>query len=220
MNRLTAFSLVIAAFLLTGWASGGNIGASSECQDAECVVSASSSILSVGLGFALALLLTLYRLRQNADDSARIVGVWRRFGAFLLDLMLVLMIMAPVGAIPILVAEAKYSGTFEWAFTRHYSRPTDTVLILPSVLATFLALFVYLYLHARSHRPTIGQFISGYRVTANPSSGAAPKYALRVVLSFVGLCAWPVSVVPALRRPDKAFWWDVVTRTKVARVVG
>jgi hypothetical protein len=128
------------------------------------------------------------------------------------------MIMAPVGALPILVAEAKYSGTFEWNFTRHYARPTDAILILPSAVATFLALFVYLYLHARSHRPTIGQFVSGYRVTATPGS-EPPNYALRVVLSFIGLCAWSVSLVPALRRPDKAFWWDVVTRTKVARVV-
>ena len=218
MNRLAEFLLVIAAFALTSWASGGNIGASSECQNAECVVSASSSILSVSLGLAFALLLAIYRQRQDPYDSGNTVGVWRRFGAFLLDLVVVLMIMAPVGAIPILVAEAKYSGTFEWAFTRHYSRPTDAVLILPSALATFLALFVYLYLHARSHRPTIGQFVSGYRVTANPGSGP-PKYALRVVLSFIGLCAWPVSLVPALRRRDKAFWWDVVTRTKAARVV-
>jgi hypothetical protein len=219
MGRLAVLLMVVAAFALSSWASGGNIGASSECQNAGCVVSASSSIFSVGLGFALALLLAIYRQRQTAFDYSRIVAVWRRFGAFLLDLAVVLLVMAPVGAIPILVAEAKYSGSFEWTFARHYSRPTDAVLILPSVFATFLVLFVYLYLHARSHRATIGQFISGYRVTDDPDSGAS-RYALRVVLSFVGLCAWPVSLVPALRRRDKAFWWDVVTRTKVARVVG
>jgi uncharacterized RDD family membrane protein YckC len=219
MIRLIALSLVVGVFILSSWASGGHLGTSSECRNTECVVTASSSALSLVIAFALAIILALYRPNPSTDDHSRIVGVWRRFGAFLLDLAVVLMIVAPFGAVPILLAEAKYSGSFQWSFTRHFSRPTDIVLILPGALAALLALFFYFYYYARSQKATIGQFIMGYRVLAE-SEAASPNFVFRVVLSFVGLCAWPVSLVPALRKPNRAFWWDEATRTKVTRVVG
>src|SRR5689334_6663237 len=99
MNRLWVLALIVAAFVSTGWASGGSVGVSSECRNADCVVSASSSLLSVALAVGLAIFLVVYRQREYAFDATKVVGVWRRFGSFLLDFALVLMIVSPLAAL-------------------------------------------------------------------------------------------------------------------------
>jgi hypothetical protein len=218
MNRHLVLALVIVAFVAAGWASDGNIGASSECINGRCIVSAFSSWLAVVTAFGLASFMCIYRQRQCPPDPSRVVGVWRRFGSFLVDFSFVLMIVSPLAALPILAVEAKYAGTFQWSFAREYSRPTDSLYFSLGVLACFAALFLYFYQHARLGRPTVGQYVLSYRVV--PSSGGKPSYALRVLLSFVGLCMWPVSTILASRNSHKAFWWDGATKTEVVRVVG
>lgn len=116
-----------------------------------------------------------------------------------------------------LVAEGHFTGQFQWSFTREFTRPTDTMIVLPVALGCFLALFVYFYMHARIGRQTLGQYVLGYRVTAS-SADVQPAYGQRVVLSFVGLCIWPISVIMAVRKPSKDFWWDSATNSKVARL--
>jgi hypothetical protein len=183
----------------------------------DCVVAASSSALSVVVSVGLALFLLFLPQQRYVPDPTKVVGVWRRFGAFFLDFAFVLLIASPLAALPILLAEASHSGTFVWSFQRVFSRPTDSAYLLPGVFAVFVALFLYFYLHPRVQRPTIGQVVLGYRV--EPADGnSTPRYGIRVVMSFIGLCAWPVSVILALRRADKAFWWDGATATGVVRV--
>jgi hypothetical protein len=159
-----------------------------------------------------------YPQRQCPIDPSRVVGLWRRFGSFLVDFTFVLMIVAPLAALPILAVEAKYAETFQWSFARDYSRPTDWLFFSLGGLAVFAALFLYFYQHARLGRPTVGQYVLNFRVV--PSGDGKPSYALRVLLSFIGLCMWPVSVILASRNSHKLFWWDGETKTKVARVVG
>jgi hypothetical protein len=217
MNRFLVLTVVVIAFITSGWASHGHVGVSSQCRNATCLVSASSSLTSIILALGLLAFLLLYRQREYAPDRQTIVGVWRRIGAFLIDFWLVLLIMSPLAALPVLISEASYTGSFEWSFARGYSRPSDSLYLLPAVFATFAALFLYHHQHGRSSRPTIGQYILGYRIA--PLAGCEPRYARRVLLSFVGLCVWPISVILALREPDKAFWWDTASRTKAERVV-
>jgi hypothetical protein len=128
------------------------------------------------------------------------------------------MIVSPLAALPILAVEVKYADTFQWSFMREYSRPTDSLYFSLGGLAGFAALFLYFYQHGRLGRPTVGQYVLSYRVV--PSSGGKPSYALRVLLSFVGLCMWPVSVILASRNSHKTFWWDGATKTEVVRVAG
>ena len=66
-------------------------------------------------------------------------------------------------------------------------------------------------------RQTLGQYVLGYRVISSGNADV-PTYGRRALLSFVGLCAWPLSVVLALRRKRKAFWWDAATGSQVVRV--
>ena len=46
--------------------------------------------------------------------------MWRRFGAFLLDFTTIMMVAVPIGAMPMLVAEYYYTGSFEWSFEREF----------------------------------------------------------------------------------------------------
>jgi hypothetical protein len=213
MNRRLVLVLVVVAFVAAGWASDGNIGASSECINRRCDVSASSSWLAVFTAFGLTGFMSFYPQRRCPGDPSRIVGVWRRVGSFLVDFTFVLMIVAPLAALPILAVEAEYAETFQWSFAREYPRPTDWLLFTSGALAGFAALFLYFYQHERLGRPTVGQYVLGYRVV--PTSDGKPNYALRVLLSFVGLCIWPVSMILASRNSHKAFWWDGATGTKV-----
>lgn len=219
MNRAAVFLVVVAASVVSSAMSDGGLQASSECSEAGCVVAASSSLISIFLGIALALFLPFYPQLENRIDNTRMVGVWRRFGAFLLDFLFVLLIVTPVAALPLLLAEANHTGTFQWSFERVFTRPDDDSYLLPGIFAGFLALFCYFYLHARVGRQTIGQYVMGYRVVRRVTQpDGKPKYALRVVLSIIGMCMWPVSVILALLDPQKAFWWDGATGTGVARV--
>lgn len=217
MMRLLAFLVVIVAFVLSTWASGGSIGASSECVNDDCLVAASSSALSIVTAIVLLLFLVFYPRHEEVPDLSKAVGVWRRFGAFFLDFALAILIASPIVTLPILFAEASHSGAFVWSFHRDFSRPTDSLYLAPAAFAMFLVLFLYFYLHARIGRATIGQYILGFRI--RPADGNdAPKHGMRVVLSFMGLCVWPVSAILALCHPRKAFWWDSATATNAIRM--
>jgi len=218
MSPRLVFIVVVGAYLVSSCASGGSVGANSECVNSNCLVNASSSLASLLVGTALALFVVKYQQRPGAIDNAKVVGFWRRIGAFVTDCAVVLLVLAPVAALPLLVVEGHYTGTFHWAFERRFSRSTDMVILLPGIAASFAGLFLYFYVHARFGRPTVGQYVLGFRVTASGEPGAAPNWGARVVYSFMGLCMWPVSVLLAWRTPQKICWWDSRTYTRVIRV--
>ncbi len=217
MNRLAVFAVVLGTMVFSSWGADGSVGASSNCEDARCVVSASSSPISILLSVALTLFVLTYPQRTGAPDEIRVVGVWRRLGAFFLDFASVVLVVSSLAAVPVLIAEANFTGDFQWSFVRDFARPTDTAYFLPAALGVFLLLFLYFYLHARVNRPTIGQYVLGYRVTV-ASTDAKPRHGVRVLFAFVGLCTWPISVILALMTPRKAFWWDSATNSRVVRV--
>jgi len=193
MNRAVVFLLVVGVFLLSSAMSGG-VQAFSECSETGCVVTVSSALISIILAFGLAIFLPFYPQYENTIDKTSVVGVWRRFGAFYLDFVFVLIIVTPLVAVPLLLAEASYTGMFKWSFEREFSRPDDSSYLFLGIFAGFLALFFYFYLHGRVGRPTIGQYVLGYRVVRATETLGKPQYALRVVFSFIGLCWWPVSL--------------------------
>lgn len=217
MRRYQVLAVFALALIAMNWVAADPLGARLQCRDSRCSVSAASSWGSVVVAMFMGAFLGLYRPRAESPDPSMVVGVWRRLGAFVVDFASVLMVMVPLAAVPVLVAEAHYTAAFNWSFSRDFARPTDTVYIVSGTLVCFLALFLYFYLHARVGRPTAGQFVFGYRVT--PVAGAIPAYGLRVVLSFIGMCVWPVSLVLALRLPGRTCWWDTATGTTATRVV-
>ena len=217
MSRLIVFVVVAVSFAVISWSSPGNFGAESRCVNSECMVSAGSSPLALLVALVLLALFLFYPRHRQQITSQSIVGVFRRFGAFFLDFAAIMLVASPVAAIPTLVAEYFYTGSFQWNFEREFGRPTDVLLIIPAVLGVFTALYLYFSLHPKHQRQTLGQYVFGLLVVATSDSLHA-SFGKRVLLSFIGLCAWPVSVVMALRNQDKAFWWDAATNTRVVRV--
>ncbi|MDH5191793.1 MAG: RDD family protein [Gammaproteobacteria bacterium] len=219
MPRKLVFLIVIGIFFLSASLSGGSVGASSACVNNECKVVVASSIASLLLGISLGLFIFYFPRKHSITDSSNIVGLWRRFGAFFLDFMTVLIVISPIAVVPILIAEANFTSEFTWSFERDFVRPTDDIYLLPGVFGIFIALYLYFLLYARSNIQTVGQYILGYKVKAIDENDNSPQYAKRVLFSFWGLCAWPISVILALRTPKKACWWDAITNTEVVRTM-
>jgi hypothetical protein len=218
MNRISVFLFVLAVAFLSIWASGGIVQLTSTCENSECLIKASSSLVSVLLAIGLGLFLFFYPQPANILDESKTVGVWRRLAAFFLDFLTVLMVLTPLLALPFLIAEAGYTGQFQWGFEREFSRPTDTTYLMPGIIIAFVGIYYYFYKHARMNRQTIGQYILGYKVTKRSDTDSEPRHIIRVFLSFIGLCVWPISVILALLNQEKVFWWDTATNTRVFRV--
>ncbi|MET1257458.1 RDD family protein [Aliikangiella maris] len=170
------------------------------------------------MSLALFSFLCFYPQQKSSHDRTEIVGVWRRLGAFYLDFMIVLIGITPLLALPLLIQESSYTGQFVWSFEREFSRSTDSNYILPGVGLAFWFLFYYFYKHPKSGRQTIGQYVLGYKVVSNTDEPSDAEFGVRVFYSYIGLCAGPISLYLALKNPDKAFWWDSATNTKVIRV--
>lgn len=85
------------------------------------------------------------------------VGIFQRFGAFILDFMGVLVAFTPAITLPILYYEAQATGTFAWSFSREFARPTDALAVLPGILLAQVSLVTYFYFHAAKNRQTIGR---------------------------------------------------------------
>ena len=179
---------------------------------------ASSSLGSIFVSIVIVVFALFYPQKIGQPDQSRLVGVWRRLGSFFIDLILVLLVAAPWAALPILVAEGHYTGNYQWSFEREFARASDTIYILPAVFAIFFGWFYYIYGHLRKGRLPVGQYILSYKVTNDPQAEHPLNYAKRVLFSFLGLCAWPVSLVLAMRSPTKQFWWDSASNTKVEKI--
>lgn len=218
MNKFLVFLIIAGIVYLSTFMSGGQVGAGSTCEGSKCITYASSSIWSVILSLCLLCFLIFYPQQKSIRDEEKTVGVWRRFGAFYLDFMVVIIGVTPLLAIPLLWMESTYIGQFQWAFEREYSRELDAYLVLPSIGVAFFVLFYYFYKHPKAGRQTLGQYILGYKVVADTSELQDAEFGKRVIYSYIGLCTAPISVYFALKKTDKSFWWDSATNTRAIRV--
>jgi len=217
MNRFQVFLTTLLLFYCTTYFSGGNAGITSHCYNGDCFVMASTSLFSIVCGVILGLYAILFPRQKSISDKPLEVGIWRRFGAFLVDFIVVLTVATPLLTLPLILAEYYETGIFAWSFQRDFSRTTDNVIIIPSALSFFFFLSFYFYKFHMTGQPTLGQYILGFRVTGNDNDVKKGEAASRVVLSFVGLCIWPISVLHALYN-GKEFWWDEFSNTKVERI--
>ena len=217
MSRLLVFAVIALGVITSSWGSADTLGAQLRCENSACLVSAGATPQSLVVAIAILAFLFTYSQREQEPNNQAIVGVWRRLGAFLLDFTTIMVIAAPIGAMPTLIAEYYYTDSYQWSFARDFERPTDMLLIMPVGIGIFMAMFFYFYVHAKRGIQTLGQYVLGYRVVA-ANSAEGPSYGMRALLSFVGLCAWPVSVVLAMKHERKAFWWDAATGSQVVRV--
>lgn len=218
MGKLFTFAFVFGAFFVSASLSGDYVGVSSSCVNSQCVVGGSSSIGSLIASLIIIGFLFLRPDQRTMANTNGVVGVWRRLGAFLIDFVLVLLVISPIAALPLLIAEASHTGAFEWSFVRKFARPNDGLFILPGVFAAFAALYFYFFYHPWKGKQTVGEYILGFKIVAATNIGLNPTYGMRPLISFIGLCAWPISVYFALRKDDKRCWWDTESRTRAIMV--
>ena len=217
MSRLVVFIIIAVSFYAITHFSGGNVGMSSQCINDQCIISVSSSLLSVVFGLFFALFVLFFKQCKHTTDIENVVGVWRRFGAFFIDYAAVLLALSPVMSLPLLISEANHTGNFQWSFYREFSRDSDQIFLLPAILGIFICLILYFYKYSIVERQTLGEYISGYKIVPT-NENETPSYLKRVFLSFIGLCIWPISIIFALRNETKQFWWDNSCNTHAVRV--
>ena len=217
MSRILVFIIVLALAFGGTALSGGSVGVSSQCLNNNCWINASTSLYGIVSGLVLAVFILLFPRKKFTESSNGVVGIWRRFGAFFLDFFVVLAIITPIATLPILVAESAYTGSFEWSFTRDFSRDSDNYYLITPIFVTFALLFLYFYQYTKNMQQTLGQYVLNYKVVPVAESEKNPEFAKRVIYSYIGLCAWPISVILALNSETKACWWDKATNTKLIR---
>lgn len=206
MHRLLVFLIIVIFFYGTASFSGGHVGISSQCVNNNCVVSASTSLYSIILSLGFILFAMKFPRAKRVDTKIR-VGVWRRFGAFFLDFLTILLALTPILTLPIIYAEYTHTGSFNWSFQRNFSRDSDILLILPSGLILFAGLIYYFYKFTLLSKPTLGQYVLGYRVVAEDGDMNKEKARARIISSILGMCFWPISVIHGLIK-KRVFWWD------------
>lgn len=200
------------------FATGPKQGFNSTCINDHCYVSAAASPLALVMSIVLMAFAAFYRQAPQTSAYGPPVSIVEGFSAFFIDFFVVMAAIVPISTLPLLFAEANATGNFRWAFERDFARPTDAVMALPSALTIFAFLYAYFYVHPVIGRQTVGQYIMGFRVEGVPGIGKKPAFGLNVLLGYIGLCLWPVSVYLALNRKDKAFWWNLRTGTQIVRV--
>ena len=216
MNRYLALAIMLTLFFASTRGAGGHVGATSVCENSNCYTEASASLISLVLGVITGLFALLCPRQEMVANPAKPVGIFQRFGAFLLDIMVVMAAFTPALTFPILYFEAQATGAFAWSFSRDFARATDVLALMPGILLAQISLVAYFYFHATKNRQTIGQYILGYSVL--PEVGAVPNYLARTIYAVIGMCLWPISIYMAARRLDRAFWWDGASGTFVQRV--
>ena len=212
MGRLSVL-LAVGAVLAIQLTSSSQHGFTAQCFNDQCRVVAATSFIGLVTSAGLAGFLFLYPQLASDVFAAEPVKLWKRGIAFYIDFMISLSILAPIATMPLLLEEAHATGSFAWSFARDFARSTDAMLAVPSIIVMFIALFLYFYIHLRLGRQTIGQYLMGFRIEAEP--GKAPNLFLNVFLSWIGMCMWPFALYGAAKHPQKLFWWNVQTDTRV-----
>lgn len=213
MKRLVLAIILLASFLAITQFSGGNVGTSMQCSNGRCLVAASSSLISTGLGLLLFFII-IYLPRKSITAMDKAPGFGRKIGALFIDMFLTLMGFSALLSLPVLIAEYSYTGSFQWAFVRDFARPTDWALILSAVFASFAIILFMRIRSTTSGSPSFGQYLLGYRVTGEKGGVDSKTAFKRAVWTTLYLTVWPVYLLYKLIKKPKKDSWDTRCNTK------
>jgi hypothetical protein len=208
--------LSLAAFL---YLLNGQIGFSYYQSGENVHVNASSHtillIWAVLVGCVYVALLK-QRARTDLTGNARIA---RRFAAYLIDFITVVVAIGSTGAIIPLLAEARRVGHFAWSFQRDYTVPTDGNISY-LVFSGIAILLLYAIYPLTKGRQTIGEYV--FRIKVFPPAGVEARFTwidalVRVLFLGAGLAFWPYTLWKGIDRNGRT-WYDRVTNCTVSLV--
>jgi uncharacterized RDD family membrane protein YckC len=171
---------------------------------------------SVGsaIAFILGLLVVLgiHRRPKAEMDMSKPVGLFKRFAACLIDLLVYLVLLLPSITFLALLVEGARTGELAWWFSRDHRVPTD-IFIEISFAITMISFFVLFALPVSRQRQSLGQLIMGYIVLTEGGSISLFKASLRGLLACFAWILFIISCPMALLRKDKRMWHDLVFNT-------
>lgn len=168
MKRLPLTITFFASLFAILHLADGQMGTSVQCVNGECIASAGSSLLSIALG-AIFVAAMLHIPKHPAVPTDGRVGFLRMVAAFYLDIVLLIPVLGAVLALPMLVAESFYTGTFSWSLVRSFVRPTDFPLTIAASLIFFAAVIYFRFRAMKNNAPSVGQYLMGYSVQSEHS---------------------------------------------------
>lgn len=159
------------------------------------------------------LLLLRWRKEHGAVLEHTHVGIIRRVAAFYIDLFVAMLAVAPVLAIPALIAEYQATGEWQWSFERDYTRNTDWLLAV-SMASLFVWVIWYFRWHFDRQKQTVGQHLMNFKLV--PIHGGA-SFTRRLFVAWV--CAawwpfWPWTIFTG----KQDYYWDTISGIKARRV--
>ncbi len=145
-------------------------------------------------GLALGAFVFGYVPAGDLIETPQPVLLWRRFLAFLTDLLALFMVLNPV--------------------LTHLN-------IFGGVLSGVMLVFCYFWLHGRFGRATLGQYVMAYRIEPMDGANGAPEYANRAIMGFVSACLWPLTFIAASQEDATSgtYFWDRESKTQAVSVV-
>lgn len=159
------------------------------------------------------LLLLRWRKEHGTVLEQSRVSIIRRVVAFYIDLFVAMMAVAPIAAIPILIAEYLATGAWRWSFERDYARSTDWILPV-SILIGFVCIFYYFKWHFDKQRQTVGQHLMNFKLVPIRDR---PSIGIRFFVAWVCMAWWPFWPWTIFQMKQDYFW-DTTSGIKARRV--
>jgi uncharacterized RDD family membrane protein YckC len=195
------------------------IGASANSVNDVYEFSAGTAPWALFLAATVSALYILLLRTPIRDVCTPLPGIIRRYFAFWVDFVLVIMIVAPVAGLLPVIVEWKRTGLFEWSFIRSTIESSDLWIVFGVVIFTFIALPILIAIPVSMNKPTPGSSVMGYRIIKDDGTKITLIDAiLRNFLGFIAMSAWFVS--PFLLREKKKgkYWVDHVFKTRAIKL--
>lgn len=159
----------------------------------------------------------MYLRKEEDFGILQISSMWRRFWAFILDLLFSVTVLSSFLALGPLCLEAQRTGNFQWQFERDYSVPLDW-LAWPLAVLMLVVLFLYFVYPLTKGRPTVGGYLLHLVVTekGKPVVLPWPRAIKRVLWVFFGFCVWPFTIIKGKDAEGKT-WYDRKSGLQVMR---
>jgi len=143
-------------------------------------------------------LISLYFLLMkapNASPGQPLPGVIRRYGAFWLDFILLMIITGPIVGIPPILSEWRRTGVFQWQIERTFSVPSDSLNELYAFLFIVIVFVVYEALPLTLGKPSPGECMCGYQILSDyPRPIRWNSALLRALVGFAAAVGGPIAL--------------------------
>ena len=151
----------------------------------------------------------------RAGGSAVPAPVIRRVLAFFIDLLWAIVLLAPWSGLAALWVEAGITGRFAWFVERDMAHSSDATVATANIAATFALMFLYFAVSNYAAGGTPGYRTLGIRIEYLGAKPSVVLVAKRTLVSLSNLPFWIVTLPLAAWDPQKRFWYDKASATRV-----